>query len=417
MRRIITILTLLLLTVNCYSCSNKDDIKTEKKPENTVVGEFHEDIIDENMTSGEVRESISEEKKDEVICYNATEFKEIKVMVTPTDKQLPIDIQQIGISELDMGERIPILNKDEYFEEVFTNNNLLKDGEKWLDRKDRPEKANIEKIFRLDKKLYIVASYGNVLDMFYEWAFFCYDTENMKSKELFSWSSDSRDKKCCGIEFYNGKLFYSVSELEKNYIIERDLSSQKETIVFETDLSGKYRMHIFDESYFMIINEDSDEAYLESYIYYELEDKFLSQEEYYAVIEEKIAENMNTIKIDNVASFYSGEGFYFFSEEFLGTPLCYEKDHFIFSVGYRIDTFDTTKMEHYFSSLDDIGSPLFAFDGKVFLRDNNSVKCLVPDMGLVYNVIEDVEFDNAVETSAGIICDLTKGNEKIYVLN
>ncbi len=435
MRRIITFFVVILLTVICYSCNSKDNEKTGKKSENTVVGEFNEEKTEENTnmtkdigifenttsvsaanSSGEERENISEEKKDEFIFYNATEFKDLKVMITPTNKQLPLDIKTIDISELNMGERIPILNKDEYFEKIFANNSLLISGEKWSDRKDRPEKAHIERIFRLDKKVYIVATYGSVLDMFYEWAVFCYDTETMKSKEIFSWSSDLRDKKCCGIEFYHGKLFYCISESKKSYVKEIDLSSKQEKIIFEKDSSEEYSMYLFDKSYFFLLNDDATEQYT----YYELEDRFLSQEEYLAVIEDrkaKLNEKMQDIHIIAAESFVSGEGFCFYSEKFLGEPICSEKDRFIFSTGYSVDTFDTTKMEHYTSSLDDIGLPLFAFGGKIFLRDGNNVKCFVPDMGLVYNVLENVKFDNAVETSEGIICDLTNGNEKIYVLN
>ena len=50
MRRIITILAIILLTVVCYSCNSKDDAKARKKSENMVVGEFKEEINEGNTS-------------------------------------------------------------------------------------------------------------------------------------------------------------------------------------------------------------------------------------------------------------------------------------------------------------------------------------------------------------------------------
>jgi hypothetical protein len=349
--------------------------------------------------------------------YTDSDFKEINVRVTQTNKQLPIDIQTINISDLNMGERIPVCNRPEFIEKAY---NTLVRKENWREKENSPEKADIVRLYRQDNKIYIVACYGTsrtgyyeMTELFYEWAVFCYDLDTKKSQEIFSWSSDSLNKKCYEIQFCFGKLFFAVSEPEKNYVKAVDLSSKNEMTILENNSSDKYWIFSDGEEYVILSNENNEERY-----YYNIkEDKIYYAETYYEEMKDKYAEMMDLPALEAVESIAIGEDFYFTSDQFLGIPMSTEKTRFTFSSGYRVDTFDITKMEHYFSSLDDVGVPSFVRDGKIFMVGKNDIKCLVPDMGLVYNVIDNGQFDAEMIISADIICDHTEGNEKLYVFN
>lgn len=448
MRRFITIFAVILLTVGCCSCSRNDDGKTEKKSGTTAVGELTEEKTEENTvstkdvgiyentTSGsaenrsdETYESISAEEDFKFLSDN--DFRNINVKLTMTNKQLPGDIRTIDVSELNMGERIPIFNKAEYFEEAYRKNSFLKAGEDWSERKECPEKANIVRLYRKDNKVYIAACYGKSrtdsyqwTELFYEFAVFCYDLETQKSQEVFSWSSDSLDKKCYDLEFCNEKLFYSVSEPEKYYVESFDLSSKEEKIIFEENSKGKISVDAFEEIERLLLHNDDDELY-----FYNLkEDIALGQEEYITLNEEEYAaknklKNADMDKINQFLDSFSpgtiitGPDYYFLSEDYLGMTISVNKDRFILSSGYRIDTFDTAKKEHYISSLDQVGVTLFEYDGKVLLSGINSIMCLVPEMGLVYNVLETGSINQEISINSKIIYDCTEGNEKLYILN
>ncbi|MBR5683832.1 MAG: hypothetical protein IKW96_11275 [Ruminococcus sp.] len=439
MRRIATIFAVILLTVSCCSCSKNDDGKNEKKSgttAETTTEEVTEEKNDKNTKttkdvgnvqnttpvsgengSGEAAESISGEKPEKKKRYIDSDFREINVKVTLTQKQLPIDIQTIDVNDLNMGERVPVYNRPEFIEEAYKS---LRKKENWRERENSPEKARVVRTYRQGRKIYVAACYGvsqtdyyQPTELFYEWAVFSYDLDTKKSQEIFSWSSDSIDKKCKGIEFCAGKLFFTVSEPEKNYMYSVDLSSRKETTVWETDLDIKY-MQSYEERYMILFNDKGESFYNIE------EDKFMNGSEYTAEVEDEYAElneEINARGLDSIGSFYANDDYYFISEEFIGVTMYAEKDRLILSLGYRIDTFDMDKMEHYYSSLDNIGIPWFAGDGKVFLfGEYGDVKCLFPDTGLVYDVLGKGKYDNMEAMNAGIICDYTEGNEKLYVL-
>ena len=414
MKHILSILMAALIAAGCCSCS---DGKNDKKSESALDTEAEEltDDIDETAPS---------ENANNFVEYNADDFREIRLNANFTDKKLSYDIQCIKVSDFDLGEKVPVFNRAEFAEQTYTKSPLLKDDASWRDMIDVPVKASISLIHRYNDKLYIVAQYRGdnigsydgstfIYDMRagekYDWTAFSYDLKTGEKKEFFSYSAPDLNEHCFSILFEEDKLFYSCRKDDKTCANIIDLDTLEEKTLYESDPEKSmffYKEDSFENDILLYVSNNDEFVEL---IAYDTESGTLGE----------LYKDYDSIEAKYDPQVLTTDKYSFRVSDAFAMIMYYDDDRvIIYPTDMSLDIYDLNKMEHYKCGLSSVGDPIFVYDDKVFLHNswNNKVCCMIPDLGVVYDVLDDVDYAYTT-VDAGIIHDCSEDDEKIYVIN
>ncbi len=418
MKKIINFMAAALIASSCFSCSKKTDTEekqpqpTEQAVDETVVGVTDEDT--EPVTVGDVKEYRE---------YCEDDFRKIRLSTTMSDKSLPYDIKCIKFSDIGLNERVPVYNRAEFAEQAYTEIEILKfdfNGD-WESRINVPEKPAFYSACSYNGKVYIAVTYGLITGGYCECAVVCYDPESGESREFFTWSSENLDESCRSIQFYEDKMFYSCIKDGRSSVRYIDLNTYEEKTVHEEDASlNSVVIYDYDMQLlaFVIVTIESEMEDYRIFVY----DKESGEFKEYA--NEEIEKMYSTRESDNTIVRFRSDNYSFrVSSDYSGDAIYHDDDRFIMRSPMHIDTYDLKKMEHYELALGSAGDPIFYYDGLVFLHSmvDNAVNCVVPGLGIVYRVLENVNycFGNGYGDyeNAGVIFENYAGGTRFYILN
>ncbi len=406
MKKAISIAAALLIAAGCCSCSKKDnkekDAKrsdivttvsseenTEKKTESASKTEKNTaDGKKEEKTTTAAKGSDPSEKPAEYKHYTDSDFKNIDVKLTFSDKEFPYELECIDLSKLDFGEKLPLCNTGEYADSLY--NSIYSSSEE--SHKDMPEKGRVGFVSRSGDNLYLVVDYSaEIMPFYYEWSMFKYNITSKKIEEVYSWSTDDISRICGEMLFDENTFFYRVENGDTKYVNAIDLDTLNERTVFEIETDKM--LHIYrdyDKSVCINLSTMTTDTLTDHYTYDREKDRFVEDDAgvSYSIRENLDSGNLSLSDARSASILVNSDNYSFVSNEVWGTVMYSDDKYIIIDRGYQLDTYDLTKMEHYSSSTNELGNVIGVSDNKVFLALSD-VYCLIPDLGIVYKISEN----------------------------
>ena len=400
MKKAISIAAALLIAAGCCSCSKNDNKEKDAKKTETVTTVSPEETAEKKTESSSKNEKTTADgKKEEKTTakestsaeyrnYKDSDFKNIDVKLTFSDKEFPYELECIDLSKLDFGEKLPLCNTGEYADSLYNSIYNFTDE----NHKDMPEKGRVGFVRRSGNNLYLFIDYsGEIMPFYYEWSMFKYNITSKKLEEVYSWSTDDISRICGEMLFDENTFFYRVENGDTKYVNAIDLDTLNERTVFEIETDKM--LHIYrdyDKSVCINLSTMTTDTLTDHYTYDREKDRFVEDD---AGVSYSIRENLDSGSLSlgdarSASILINTENYSFVSNEVWGNVAYSDDKYIIIDRGYQLDTYDLTKMEHYSSSTNDLGIVVGVKDNKVFLG-LSGIYCLIPDLGIVYKVSEN----------------------------
>ena len=406
MKKAIGIASALLIAAGCCSCSKKDndeknskrsEIVTTVSPEETTEKKTESTSKTEKTTADGKKEekttaagSTSAEKPAEHRNYKDSDFKDIDVKLTYSDKKFPYELKCIDLSKLDLGEKLPLCNKGEYADSLY--NSIYNFTDK--NHKDMPEKGRVGTARLRGDDLYLLVDYSaETMPFYYEWSIFRYNIVSKKLEEVYSWSTDDISKICGEMLIDDDTLFYKWEKENTKYVNAIDLDTLNERTVFEENTDKMIHLYRdYDGEICVNLSTMTTDTLTDHYSYDSEKDRFIEDD---AGVSYSIKKNLDSGNLSlgeySISSFlYNTDNYTFTSNEVWGNVAYADDKRIIIDRGFQLDTYDLIKMEHYSSSTNDIGVVFGVMDNKVFCGLSD-IYCLIPEIGVVYKVFEEGE--------------------------
>ena len=465
MRRIISLFTICVLAAGLCSCNDKKKDGKPELPEDEVISEtvteadYEIGEADENMTgvvkekpekAGEEPEkSTGGENPADKKTVSSEDFKKINVETVNTGKKDSCSITKYNINRADFGEKLPVCNRAENAQGFYTGSNAKRmisgndigypDYIDWHEYVDKPEEGILKGCFIVDNNIYLLVCYGIVSSTntpdsgCYDWALFSYDEKSGESRKVYDWSSESIDNICCGNVFNGDEMFFVEKNGDNVSINAVDLNTLEERTVFEkTGTADIFELERYG------VNQGLKEDML---LYIEIGD-FLSKEPVFTIycydsdedsFKEISEEELGVSESEEATYSISNDKYTFkmMSGNIASFLIDSDDKRVYFSDSDVIETFDIEKQECYVNTLPGSNpfNTVWVSGGKIFFIGNSekilsdygiigdTVKCIIPDLGLVFDVLDGGEYCMVPNNSGAAVFDTTVGSEAIYLIN
>ncbi|WP_303835573.1 hypothetical protein [Ruminococcus flavefaciens] len=412
----------LILTVTAFSAGCQD----KKKPQPVTS----EDMGDYSETIAEAPETTEAPVFRE---YTESDFKDVDMSLTIVDKEPPVEVSSIDISGLDYGEKVPVCNKEEFAEEYYTNMREFYNGSPMYNWKDFAGKAmtgSPHKCHVWNGKCYIYVIYECF--EYADWSLFSYDMASGKAEEIYSWSAanlDERsDRNAC---FCEGSLFFAYSGKDGNTptsTVKRiDLETGEEKTLYEAaDIDITIWLHTNDSG-----NAELQEYHNVSekgtviYKYDTDKDEFVQKSDI-DVPEGRIMASdcfggvySYLVKPDGKRKYELVNDYYRISTPLTTGRIVYADQKLaILYNNVKLHIYNLEKMEHCILDVDDFGSEMAVYDGKLFIGHRSSnfrmpVYCVIPELGITYPIVEPGIYSDIWATADGVTFIQTSRQENV----
>ena len=405
MKKAISIASALLIAAGCCSCSKKDSNEKYAKRSDIVTTVSSEENAEKKTESAsKIEKTTSDEKKEEKTTtakgsssaekpaeykhYTDSDFRKIDVKLTYSDKEFPYELECIDLSKLDLGAKIPLCNTGEYGDSLYNSEYSLAEE----NHKDMPEKGRVGFVSRSGDDLYLVVDYSaEIMPFYYEWSIFRYNIASKKPEEVYSWSTDDINRICGEMLVDDNTFFYKWENGKNKYVNVIDLDTLNERTVFENETDKMIHLYRdYDNSICVNLSTMTSDTLTDHYTYDSEKDRFVEDDAgvSYSIRDELDSGSLSLGEFANSSLLLNTDNYTFTSNEVWGNIAYSDDKRIIIDRGYQLDTFDLTKMEHYSSSTNSLGTVMGVRDNRVFLG-SDEIYCLIPELGIVYKIAGD----------------------------
>ena len=321
------------------------------------------------------------------------------------------------------GEKVPVCNKEEFAKDYYTNRREQFSGAPAYNWKNYVGTSSVGVPFKCyiwNGKCYIFVIYDSF--ELYAWSLYSCDLSGGNFKEVYNWEAKSPDERCGrDICFCEGSMFFECfrkeNENETTSTIKRlDLENGKDKTLYEyKEIGISTWLHANDsgnielQEYHNVSNEPTV-----VYKYDSEKDEFVKE----GSVDAPEGKLMSSARFGGVYSWLvKPEGkrkcdlindYYRISTAVTTGRIVYADEKLaILYNNVKLHIYNLEKMEHCVLDVDDLGSDMAMYDGKLFIgnRGNNfrmPVYCVIPELGITYPIVEDGIYSDICATADGV---------------